>query len=190
MLNSLCPPVVIYIIFSLTQIGIDIFKGLYNQAFIKLWVSSIFTILLNYLCDQGLGIISWIIVFIPFILMTIVIAVLLLIFGLNPSTGKLDFPEIEKPEEKEEITPDARDTALDSVMKQQELQSIRENIIKSSSEISKQATVRNPLTTNPKTGETEVSVYIQNGEIVNAESFINVKEKDTFASYNQPTTLT
>lgn len=86
--NTLCPPALIYIIFSLTQIVIDTYNGLYNTAFLKLWVASIFTILLNYLCSVGLGIISWFMVFIPFILMTVIIAILLLVFGLNPTTGK------------------------------------------------------------------------------------------------------
>ena len=66
----------------------DVGNGMYNTAFLKLWVATIFTILLNYLCEKGLGIISWFIVFIPFILMTVIISMLLLIFGLNPSSGK------------------------------------------------------------------------------------------------------
>ena len=32
---NLCPPAIIYLIFSITQILIDTFKGLYNTAFIK-----------------------------------------------------------------------------------------------------------------------------------------------------------
>jgi len=88
-LHNLCPPALIYVIFSVTQIIIDTFKGLYNTAFFKVWVTIIFTILLNFLCESGLGIISWIIVFIPFILMTLIISILLLVFGLNPSTGQI-----------------------------------------------------------------------------------------------------
>ena len=55
----------------------------------KLWVSFIFTILLNYLCELGLGILSWIIVFIPFMLMTMIVGILLIVFGLDPRSGKL-----------------------------------------------------------------------------------------------------
>ena len=87
--QNLCPPALIYLLFSVTQVVIDTVKGLYNTALIKVWVALIFTILLNYLCQSGLGIISWFIVFIPFILMTLVVAILLLMFGLDPSTGKL-----------------------------------------------------------------------------------------------------
>lgn len=88
-LEKLCPPALIYIVYSLIQIIVDTSKGLYNTALVKFFVSIIFTYFLNYLCETGLGVISWIIVFIPFILMTVVIAFLLLFMGLDPSTGKL-----------------------------------------------------------------------------------------------------
>jgi hypothetical protein len=48
----------------------------------------IFTIVLNVLCKNGLGIVSWIIVFIPFITMTVITSLLLLVLGLSPSIGK------------------------------------------------------------------------------------------------------
>jgi len=87
---SLCAPALIYVAFSLTQIVIDTFKGLYNTAFFKVIVMVIITILLNSLCQSGMGIISWIIVFIPFIFMSIIVAILLYVFGLDPATGNLN----------------------------------------------------------------------------------------------------
>jgi hypothetical protein len=87
---SLCAPALIYVAFSLTQIVIDTFKGLYNTAFFKVIVMVIITILLNALCQAGMGIVSWIIVFIPFIFMSIIVAILLYVFGLDPATGKLN----------------------------------------------------------------------------------------------------
>ena len=87
---SLCAPALIYVAFSLTQIVIDTFKGLYNTAFFKVIVMVIITILLNALCQAGMGIISWIIVFIPFIFMSIIVAILLYVFGLDPATGNLN----------------------------------------------------------------------------------------------------
>ena len=94
--QNLCPPALIYLIFSITQIVIDTVKGLYNTALVKIWVAFIFTILLNYLCQLGLGIISWFIVFIPFLLMTLVVAILLLMFGLDPATGKIKILDNKK----------------------------------------------------------------------------------------------
>jgi len=94
--QNLCPPALIYLVFSITQIVIDTIKGMYNTALIKIWVAFIFTILLNYLCQLGLGIISWFIVFIPFLLMTLVVAILLLMFGLDPATGKIKILDNKK----------------------------------------------------------------------------------------------
>tara|TARA_B100000902_G_C27291543_1_gene907425 strand:- start:1381 stop:2094 length:714 start_codon:yes stop_codon:yes gene_type:complete len=100
----LCPPALIYLIFSLTQIVIDTINGLYNTAVIKVWVSFVFTILLNYLCNLGLGIISWVIVFIPFILMTIIVSILLLMFGLDPTTGKIKLQDMNDTNNKNKKT--------------------------------------------------------------------------------------
>ena len=90
-LESICPPALLYIAFSLTQVIIDIFKRLYNSAFIKFIVMVIFTIILNILCKGGLSIISWFIVFVPFIMMTVISTMLLFVFGLSPSSGSLDY---------------------------------------------------------------------------------------------------
>lgn len=87
-LKQICPPALIYLVFSITQIVIDTVKGMYTVAFIKIWVALIFAILLNFLCNRGLGIISWLIVFVPFILMSIIVTLLLVMFGLDPLTGR------------------------------------------------------------------------------------------------------
>ena len=88
---NLCAPAIIYLIFSLTQIIIDLFKGLYNTAFMKTIVMAMVTLLLNILCEKGLSVVSWIIVFIPFIMMTVIVSMLLYIFGLDASTGSLNY---------------------------------------------------------------------------------------------------
>jgi hypothetical protein len=88
---NLCAPAIIYIIFSLAQVIIDTFKGLYNTAMVKIIIMIMITTLLQILCDRGLNIVSWIIVFIPFILMTVVVSIVLYIFGLNATTGSIDY---------------------------------------------------------------------------------------------------
>jgi hypothetical protein len=88
---NLCAPAIIYLIFSVTQILIDTFKGLYNTAFVKVIVTIMVTLLLNILCEQGLSIVSWIIVFIPFILMTVIVTMILYVFGLDAATGSADY---------------------------------------------------------------------------------------------------
>jgi len=90
-MDSICPPALIYLAFSLTQIVIDTFKGLYNTAFLKFIVMITITFLLNALCQGGMSIISWVIVFIPFIFMTVIVTILLYVFGLDAATGTLNF---------------------------------------------------------------------------------------------------
>ena len=88
---NLCAPAIIYLIFSITQILIDTFNGLYNTVFMKSIVMVMVTLLLNILCERGLSVVSWVIVFIPFIMMTVIVSMLLYIFGLDASTGKLNY---------------------------------------------------------------------------------------------------
>ena len=80
----LCPPAALYLAFSLIQIMIDIFNGENRTAFLKSIVMTIFTIALNMLCQANLGIISWFIVFIPFIFLTYLTTILFLVFGISP----------------------------------------------------------------------------------------------------------
>jgi hypothetical protein len=84
----ICPPASLYLAFSIIQILIDMFRGETNTAFLKFIVMIIFTIALNMLCASGLGIISWFIVFIPFILMTYITTILVFVFGI-PKTSDL-----------------------------------------------------------------------------------------------------
>ena len=92
-INNLCAPALLYIAFSLTHIIIDTFKHMYNTALLKFVIMIIFTFILNLLCQRGLGIISWFIVFIPFITMTVITTLLLIVFGLHPSRGKQEYKE-------------------------------------------------------------------------------------------------
>jgi hypothetical protein len=88
---SLCTPAIIYVIFSLVQIVLDTMKGLYNTALMKIVVMCLITFLLQFLCEGGMTVISWIIVFIPFMLMTVLITMLLYLFGLNATTGTINY---------------------------------------------------------------------------------------------------
>ena len=92
MINNLCSPALIYLIFSMTQVVIDSIKGLYNVALMKFVMMILFTLLLNILCQRGLGVVSWIIVFIPFMLMSLITTILLFVFGLDPSKGLVVLP--------------------------------------------------------------------------------------------------
>ena len=89
-MNKLCAPAIIYLLFSITQMLIDMYKGLYNTVGMKAIVTIMVTLMLNILCERGLGVISWIIVFIPFILMTVIVSMLLYVFGLDVASGTIN----------------------------------------------------------------------------------------------------
>lgn len=92
-MENLCSPAVLYLGFALTQIVIDLFRKMYNTAIVKSAVAIVFTTVLNMLCSRGLTMISWFIVFIPFVTMTLVTGILLYVFGLAPFTGKLKYSD-------------------------------------------------------------------------------------------------
>ena len=84
-LEGICPPALLYLAFSIIQIIIDLYRGDSMQALLKFVVMIIFTIVLNAICNAGMSIISWFIVFIPFILMTYITTILFFVFGFNPN---------------------------------------------------------------------------------------------------------
>ena len=96
MIANICAPAFIYLAYGLIQVIMDTFNGLYNTAIIKSITTIIFTLILNALCSRGLSVVSWLIVFIPFIMMTIITALMLMVFGLDPSTGKRLYGENTK----------------------------------------------------------------------------------------------
>ena len=83
---NLCAPAIIYLIFSITQILIDLYNQLYNEVVTKIIVSIMVTLLLNILCEKGLAVVSWLIVLVPFIFMTFIMAIILYIFGVEAIT--------------------------------------------------------------------------------------------------------
>jgi len=90
-LDKLCMPAILYIGFTLTHIIIDLFNKLYNTAILKFVLMIIFTTMLDLLCKSGLTVISWIIVFLPFILLTAITILLLFSLGLSPDKGFLKY---------------------------------------------------------------------------------------------------
>ena len=97
MLQPLCMPALIFLIFSVTHVIVDMYKENYDKALMEFFVSAIITLLLNLLCRQGLGILSWMIISIPFILMTTIAGILIYNFKVNPATGQSLPPVTQTP---------------------------------------------------------------------------------------------
>lgn len=88
---KLCAPALIYLCFSIIQIVLDMFKELYQEALFKLVAMIMITILLNILCEQNLDLVAWIIVLVPFMLITEMMIMLVYIFGVNTYNGTIDY---------------------------------------------------------------------------------------------------
>jgi hypothetical protein len=83
LLSIVCPPAVVYIAFTLVHVIISIFEYDVKGALLQLLIGILITLLLQFLCLNDLKIISWIIVFLPFIFYTYMMVLLYNIFGLN-----------------------------------------------------------------------------------------------------------
>lgn len=80
---QLCTPALIYLLFSLTYIFSDIYKHHYSSALLHFLMMCVVTLALNMLCEQGLLALAWLMVFIPFITMTIISAVMSIVIMSN-----------------------------------------------------------------------------------------------------------
>lgn len=83
-LNYLCPPALLYVVFFLIQVILEISYGKYKQALTQLIICIIFTCILQIFCNANLSLIAWLLVFIPVILYTYMVLLIFMVFRLNP----------------------------------------------------------------------------------------------------------
>ncbi len=84
LLEQLCPPSIIFVVFLFIFLTIDIYDNKYKTAFTKMIIGFIITSLLQVLCVSGLGIIAWMIVFLPLIIYTYMTIIIYTAFGIEP----------------------------------------------------------------------------------------------------------
>lgn len=85
-ISKFCGPAMIYFIFMLIHVIMAYHRGLKKGAFLQLLIGFLMTFLLQMLCIKQMTIVSWIIVFIPFIFYTYMTLVLYHVFGLDPES--------------------------------------------------------------------------------------------------------
>ena len=98
-LTSLCVPALIYFVFQLTHIIVSIFRNEPKEALLQIILGLIMVMLLQLLCMKGMNIISWIIVFIPFMFYTYTTMIIYYVFGLNPKTVEVELEETTEDDE-------------------------------------------------------------------------------------------
>ena len=104
LLNNICTPALIYLIFALSQIIIDTYKRAYNIAFVKFIQMVVFTLMLNLLCARNLTWISWLIIAVPFLFMGFMSILLLYVLKLNGRASD-EIEEDEKSQTKDDDDP-------------------------------------------------------------------------------------
>lgn len=161
MVESLCAPALIFLILTTIQIFIDIFKKYYNQAFFKFIGMILITLLLNILCKKGLGIVAWMLVFIPFILMTLISVILVVVFGLNPAEGDYTV-NIDESNNNEENEENEQRVALDNISNTNQNTSNNTNCNKTCNNNSNKIISISPQN-NSNTNEKNIYIY-SNGE--------------------------
>ena len=83
LMKFLCPPAIVYIVFTSIHALVSVFENDVKGAFLQVLIGILIVLLLQFLCLNGLGLISWVIVFLPFILYTYMTVLLYNVFVLN-----------------------------------------------------------------------------------------------------------
>lgn len=70
-IESLCPPALLYALYSTIHVGLDLSMGMFATAGIKAIMAIAGVVILDALCGVDLGVVSWAIVATPFIMVAI-----------------------------------------------------------------------------------------------------------------------
>lgn len=84
---KLCSPALIYLIFSLVSIFVDLYYRFTHDAITKTITVIFITFLLNLLCKRGYKSVSWFIVLAPFLTLFFIILTIIFIFGMNTNNN-------------------------------------------------------------------------------------------------------
>lgn len=74
-IESLCPPALLYMLFIVIQVGLDVSLGLLLTAVVKLIMGVAGTVILNAFCSVDLGVVSWAIIATPFIMTALAMSI-------------------------------------------------------------------------------------------------------------------
>jgi len=70
-IDALCPPAMLYLLYTTIHVGLDLSLGLFVTAAIKVVMAIAGVVILDSLCSVDLGIVSWAIVATPFIMVAL-----------------------------------------------------------------------------------------------------------------------
>jgi hypothetical protein len=87
-IDALCPPALLYLLYIVIHVGLDLSLGLYVTALGKVVMGVTGTIILDALCSVDLGVVSWAIVATPFIMVALATSISLGL-GIDREVGKM-----------------------------------------------------------------------------------------------------
>ena len=90
MLENLCTPAILFIFLMMFHLMFEIYDKEYSMAAMFMLASILAIICIQILCLSGLGLIAWILVFMPLIVYSYMGFLLFVIFGTDPR------PEMKK----------------------------------------------------------------------------------------------
>jgi hypothetical protein len=70
-IDMLCPPALLYLLYIVVQVGLDLSLGLFLTGGVKIIMGLAGTVILDALCSVELGIVSWAIIATPFIMVAL-----------------------------------------------------------------------------------------------------------------------
>lgn len=70
-IDALCPPALLYLLYSVVHVGLDLSQGLFATAAIKFVMGIAGVVVLDTLCGVELGVVSWAIIATPFLIMAL-----------------------------------------------------------------------------------------------------------------------
>jgi len=87
-IDLLCPPALLYLLYIVVHIGLDLSTGLWATAVMKVVMGLAGVVILDALCSVDLGIVSWAIVATPFIMVALATSISLGL-GIDRQASKL-----------------------------------------------------------------------------------------------------
>ena len=86
-MEQICPPALIYVIYMTIQVVLDIFQGFYNRSIVKIILLFLIGAGLNMLCKNGYFVLVWVLVFVPFVFMSLVVVTILYLLKKKETSG-------------------------------------------------------------------------------------------------------
>ncbi len=87
-IDALCPPALLYLLYIVVHLGLDLSLGRLGTAAIKSVMGVAGVVILDSLCSVDLGIVSWVIVATPFIMVALASSISLGL-GIDRMTHKM-----------------------------------------------------------------------------------------------------